>query len=225
MIWLLKVLVGSRAHGLHTETSDYDYRGVFAWPTSAIVGMGLKQRETFWVEGDKDENGKLDDTAWELGHFCHLATQCNPIILEVFAAPRVEFDRDGYGESLRALFPYVWEPKRVRDAFIGYGINQLKKLLDDKDGRPNKYAVAYLRVLYQGYHLLTHGVLPVDLREHPLVYTVLKRWRAGEFTKGEVVDECLNWRILVEEAAAECKQVPDHSKVSEFLVHFRKEHW
>jgi predicted nucleotidyltransferase len=30
---ILKVLVGSRAHDLYTEDSDYDYRGVFIYPT------------------------------------------------------------------------------------------------------------------------------------------------------------------------------------------------
>lgn len=31
---VLKVLVGSRAHGLHNQDSDFDYRGVYVAPTS-----------------------------------------------------------------------------------------------------------------------------------------------------------------------------------------------
>lgn len=52
---ILKALVGSRAHGLHTETSDYDYRGVHVLPTRDILSLGFKYSGTSWLEGDVDE--------------------------------------------------------------------------------------------------------------------------------------------------------------------------
>lgn len=219
---ILKVLVGSRAHGLAGPDSDYDYRGVFVRPTSEILALGAKAANVSWVEADKQAGEKIDDTSWEIGHYLHLATHCNPTVLEVLAAP-VEFAAED-GDRLRALLPKVWHPKGVRDAFVGYGLNQRKKFLEDKDVRPAKYAVAYLRVLYQAWALLGFGGLVVDFRETP-VFDTLKKWRAGDYTKGEVIDRTLYWQSRVEEAYRRCKQVPDLGPVNDFLLDVRRRCW
>lgn len=125
---ILKVLVGSQAHGLAGPDSDYDYRGVFVVPTDKILSIGTgKIKNTHWIEDD------VDDTSWELGHFLHMATKCNPTVLEAFLAPVAESTEDG--EMVIELFDAVWNAKGVRDAFIGYGLNQRKKFLEDKDER------------------------------------------------------------------------------------------
>ena len=59
---LLKVIVGSRAHGLAGPESDYDYRGVFLHPTSHILSIGAKPKQTDWVEGVPLPAG-VEDTA------------------------------------------------------------------------------------------------------------------------------------------------------------------
>src|SRR3990167_7324772 len=117
MKMILRVLVGSRAHGLAGPDSDYDYRGVFVRPTSELLSIGAKPYLTQWTEADKAKGEKLDDTAWEVGHFLQLATHCNPTILEVLAAPRVDEGSDwsSWGTDLRGLFPYIWNPCGVRD--------------------------------------------------------------------------------------------------------------
>lgn len=219
---ILKVLVGSRAHGLAGPDSDYDYRGVFVRPTSEILALGAKGSNTQWNEADKQAGEKADDTSWELGHFLHLATHCNPTILEVFAGPVVETTPDG--DALRELLPAVWHPKGVRDAFVGYGLNQRKKFLEDKDTRPAKYASAYLRVLYQAWVLLRFGSLITDFRETP-VFSTLKKWRDNDYTKGEVIDLCLSWQQNVELAYAACKQQPDLARVNAFLLDVRRRCW
>lgn len=224
---ILTVLVGSRAHGLAREDSDYDYRGVFVARTRDLLRLVPDARATRWVEADKAAGEKADDTAWELGHFLRLAAHCNPTILEVFAAPIAEgFPLADDGPTLRRLFPYVWNPRAVRDAFVGYGLNQRKKFLDDKDKRAAKYACAYLRVLWQGYHLLSSDVLRVNVREHDvLTAAILHKWRDGDFTPGEVVDTCESWRENVERAAAECRHEPDLARVDEFLLDVRRRYW
>lgn len=217
---ILKVLVGSRAHGLADETSDYDYRGVFVLPTSAILSLEIGQQKpttTTWIEG-----GTEDVTAWEIGHYLRLAMNCNPSILEVLAAPVVEADETG--RELQALFPYMWSPRQVRDAFVGYGLNQRKKFLDDKDKRSSKYAVAYLRTLYQATMLLGSGELPVAM-QGTVVYNTLKAWRSGEFTSGSVIDTCLRWQECVEKAAAICAHKPEPEKLNEFLLRVRRKNW
>lgn len=230
MIWILKTLVGSRAHGLHTEESDYDYRGIFVQPTSEILSLRGTVQQTHWVEGRKPEEAgtKLDDTAWEIGHFLKLATQCNPTILEVFAAPLAE---DGGttadGIALRDLLGAVWEPKRVRDAFVGYGLNQRKKMLEDKDKRWQKYATAYLRTLIQAERLLTHGVMMVDFSRHE-EYQTLLAFRNGLASIGQVVDKCKLWEVRVEAAMGSTtaqRQRPEPDAIDAFLLDIRKRYW
>ena len=81
---ILKVLVGSRAHKLDDKDSDYDYRSVYVTPTSNILSLNAKYSKTNWIEGN------IDNTSYEIGHFLHLATKCNPTIMEVFKTPIVD---------------------------------------------------------------------------------------------------------------------------------------
>ena len=218
---ILRVLVGSRAHGLHDESSDYDYRGVFVEPTSEILKLGSRTRTTSWIE--HGDTGLTDDTAWEVAHFLHLATKCNPSILEVFAAPVIEANH--WGRELQELLPYVWNPKAVRDAFIGYGLNQRKKMLEDKDTRPAKYAYSYIRVLASGMSLLTTGAVLVDMRGHE-VFETLQRFKTWDgVSKGEVIDVAERWQQRIGEAAADCQHVPDLDYVNDYLLRLRQEYW
>ena len=47
---ILKVIVGSHAHGLATSKSDFDYRGVFVVPTVDLLKIGPKTKETRWIK-------------------------------------------------------------------------------------------------------------------------------------------------------------------------------
>ena len=211
---LLKVLVGSRAHGLHNEDSDYDYRGVFLVPTAKLLSLYPDTKNVQWIEGD------IDNTSWELGHFLHMATKCNPTILECFAAPVHEATKEGM--ALRDLFPHVWNSTGVMNAFIGYGLNQRKKFLDSKDGRPAKFAVAYARSLYMAEQLLLTGELIIDMTSTKL-FSTLVRWKGGVYTMGEVIDVCADLEAKVKLAHS---QNPDKQTnleaVNDYLYRVRK---
>lgn len=230
---ILKVTVGSQAHGLATPESDFDYRGVFIVPTSEILKLGGSPKTTHWIEGNDD------DTSWELGHFLNLAIHCNPTILETFLAPMVYsdlksgdlvkdiYDNDTanrYAYELRDLFSFIWNSKDVCNAFVGYGVNQRKKMLEDKDARPHKYAAAYLRVLYNAYELLTTSTFTIRIIDTPVGETV-KRFKEGNFQKGEVIDVCEHWQKEVEKIAKENPRDADLEPVNEFLLKVRKENW
>jgi hypothetical protein len=214
---ILKVLVGSRAHGLHSEDSDYDYRSVYVLPTSDILSIGYKYKGNDWLEGETEDN-----TSYEIGHFLSLAVQCNPTILEIFRAPVITSNQDG--DNLRDLFPCIWSPKKCFDAFVGYGLNQRKKFLDRKDNRQNKYAVAYIRVLWQLIKLLKTNELSVAI-DNIDIKELLLRWKHGDYTMGDVIN-CSE--TAIEEAKKlleDCKHVPDLTKVNQFLVSIRKQYW
>lgn len=211
---ILTVLVGSRAHGLNDDDSDYDWRGVFVTPTRDLFQVFPENKQTSW------EEGREDNTKWEVQKFLQLATKCNPTILEVFAAPQKPGTETEWGMKLRQLFPFVWHPKLVRDAFIGYGLNQRKKFFDDKDGRANKFATAYARTLVQAQELLTTGELLVDVSGHP-AFDTIRRFRRGEYKPGDVIDFCLGYQQRVEQAATACTHQPDLAKVDQYLCDLR----
>lgn len=214
---LLKVIVGSQAHGLATADSDFDYRGVFAVPTSQMLKIGADIKNSTWIEG------KEDDTAWEVSKFLLMAAKSNPTVLETFLAPISTIQDEG--SLLRDLFPHVWNSNDVMNAFIGYGHNQRKKFLDNQDNRAPKFACAYLRVLYNGWQLLSTGTFSVSLIGSP-VFDACKRFKAGQYKMGEVIDICSHWENKVREAYL---QNPDKKTniepVNEFLLDLRKNYW
>uniref|UniRef100_A0A6M3LGL0 Putative nucleotidyltransferase n=2 Tax=viral metagenome TaxID=1070528 RepID=A0A6M3LGL0_9ZZZZ len=216
---ILKVLVGSHAHGLADETSDKDYRAVYVLPTSKILSLNYKYKGNDWVEGDED------NTAYEIEHFLNLAIRCNPSILEVFKAPIVEplnADELTDGVLLRQLFPYVWNPNDAFNAFLRYGFNQRKKMLDNKDRRPHKFAVAYIRTLINLIDLLEHEdfSLEVDFMKEDLL-----RIKRGMYRKGEVIDITERLAIMAKDRLEKCKHEPNIEKVNKFLVDIRKRYW
>lgn len=235
---ILKVIVGSQAHGLATPESDFDYRGVFVVPTSEILSLGGHKTNTSWIEG------RDDDTSWEIGHFLNLATHCNPTILETFLAPRADkvltddvsdsfvyeyvlLNNKAYdfGTELRALFPHIWNSTDVMNAFVGYSHNQKKKMLDDKDGRRSKYAAAYLRVLYNAWELLSTGTFTIRIADTPVGETV-RRFKEGKFTNGEAIDICDGWQKFIEDVYAKSdKKETNMDEVNKFLLKVRKEYW
>lgn len=219
---ILSVIVGSVAHGLNTEKSDTDYRGVYVLPTSEILKIGSNIDQTSWVEG------RVDDVQWELGKFLFLATKCNPTILETFLSPTVNnanLDFVGWGTELRSLFPYVWNSDGVKNAFIGYGLNQRKKFFDNQDNRAPKYATAYLRTLYNAQELLSTGTFTVNVGDSEIGPT-LKRFKAGEYEVGEVIQACFDMetRVLKAYKANPNKQT-NMEPINEFLLKVRKGIW
>lgn len=221
---ILRVLVGSRAHGIHTEASDYDWRGVFVTPTSEILKIGAPPQQTSWIEG------KEDDTSFEIGKFLLMATKCNPTVLEMFKAPIQggyisNLDHRQFGYDLQALFPYVWNSVDVKNAFVGYGLNQRKKFLENKDVRPQKYAVAYLRTLYMAVQLLESGTFDIDTTQWP-IFNKLKAWKNKDYRVGDVIETTREWELKVQEAFDKNPdKKTDLDKVNEYLLHIRKEFW
>jgi predicted nucleotidyltransferase len=210
---ILKVLVGSQAHGLAGPDSDADYRGVFVTPTDWLFRLDFKYKGSRWTEGQEDE------TYWEVGRFLSLATHGHPLVLETFLAPVVT--ADSWGRELLTLFPSVWTPQTAYEAFVSYALNQRKKFLEKKDARPGKYALAHLRVLFNLCELLETGTFTVRTADTSLGET-LRQVKADALTAGQVVDA---GERLIQDAAghlARCTHRQDLDKVNAFLLQLRK---
>lgn len=209
---ILKTLVGSYAHGLEAPESDRDFRSVVVMPTADMFRLGFKYDGMRLVEGQEDE------TTWEVGRFLWLAVQCHPLVLETFLAPVVSMD--DWGAELRRLFPDVWSARRAFDAFVGYAVNQRKKLLEKKDGRPDKYAAAYLRVLHNLRELLEQGTFTVRIADTPAGETI-SRIKQGRLRPGEVIDL---GEAMIDEAARrleQCRHDAHPERLDDFLIRLR----
>ena len=209
---ILKVLVGSHAHGLASEESDRDYRRVYVIPTEDMFQLGFKYPATQWTKGDGDE------TAWEIGQFLLLATQGHPLILETLLAPVITADE--WGEQLRLLLPAMWSPQKAFEAFTNYANNQRTKFLDKKDGRPAKYAAAYIRVLYNLCELLASGSFQIRVEVSP-AGEQLAHIKNGQYRLGEVMDWGEELTQRAQQLTAACRNESDLPGINAFLVGIR----
>ena len=210
---ILKVLIGSQAHGLAGPESDADYRSVFVIPTEQMFQLGFKSPGTRMAKGLEDE------TSWEVAPFLTLATNCHPLMLETLVAPIVA--ADPWGEELRELLPALWSPHRAYEAYLGYASNQRRKFLDKKDGRPAKYAVAYLRTLYNLCELLEFGTVTLRVVETPIGRT-LADINGGVIRTGEVIDLADYWTEECTKQLAACRHEPNPKAVDGYLIRLRR---
>jgi predicted nucleotidyltransferase len=129
------------------------------------------------------------------------------------------------GNSMRGLFPYIWNTNDVCNAFIGYGKNQQKKFLDGKDKRKDKYAVAYLRTLIQCSELIQSGTFTIDFSNHS-EYRTLMDWKQGNYEIGEVINKCYDYIKLIDRLRNDvANKDTDLDAVNEFLLQVRKANW
>ncbi|WP_245971437.1 DNA polymerase beta superfamily protein [Sphingobacterium puteale] len=77
---LFEAVVGSRAYGLATASSDTDIRGVFYLPVEDYLGGQYIAQVA---------NASNDEVYYELGRFVELLSKSNPNILELLASPAI----------------------------------------------------------------------------------------------------------------------------------------
>ena len=210
---ILKVLVGSHAHGLAIQDSDHDYRSVFVIPTEDMFKLGFKQPTAQWSKGPTDE------TAWEVGAFLTLATQSHPLVLETFLAPVQQTDT--WGQRLRSLFSDVWSSEKAFESFVNYAKNQRQKFLEKKDGRPEKYAAAYLRVLQNLCDLLETGTFTIHIIQTELGKKIFDI-KQGKYSTGEVIDIGETLLFTAQKLRATSSHTENLTHINSFLIDVRR---
>ncbi|MYW69599.1 nucleotidyltransferase [Streptomyces sp. SID8379] len=207
-------VMGSRAFGLATETSDTDRRGVYLAPTPLFWGF---TKPPTHVEGPADEQ-----FSWELERFCALALRANPNILECLHSPLVEHVTP-LGEELRSLRG-AFLSRQAHETFTRYAAGQHKKLEADVrvHGAPRwKHAMHLLRLLMSCRDLLRTGELTIDVGEARDSLLAVKR---GEVPWPEV-DRRMT--LLAEEAEKALLHTPlpaepDRDRIESFLITARR---
>jgi predicted nucleotidyltransferase len=167
---LTEVLVGSRLHGLDTPTSDYDYR---TYELQEKISPFQTLKNTSWIEGDQD------NTSYELANFCKEAVKGNASILEVFFSDQITKTSDA-ADHMRENWQKFMDTRQFILASRGYAHNQWNKFYNFESAgvkgqeRTAKFAVAFLRVMWQCEQFLLTGQFKCSVRESDL-YGLLKR--------------------------------------------------
>lgn len=163
---ILLGVTGSQAHGLAGPDSDIDMRGVFIYPTEAILGLSR------FCGKDVSTSAVEDVVLYEVGKFINLALEANPSILELLFLP--EYGCLTEEGKLLVVKREAFLSQRVRKTFGGYATAQYRRLVQrERDGmvgfgpktskRREKHARHLVRLLLQGQQLLEKGTLTVKL--------------------------------------------------------------
>ncbi|MFZ3469361.1 DNA polymerase beta superfamily protein [Streptomyces sp. 4.24] len=202
-------VMGSRAFGLATETSDTDRRGVYLAPTPLFWGF---QKPPTHVDGPREEQ-----FSWELERFCELALRANPNILECLHSPVVEH-LTPVGEELLSLRG-AFLSRLAHTTFSRYAVSQRGKLLGDlrNHGAPRwKHAMHLLRLLLSCRDLLRTGHLAIDAGPYRDRLLAVRR---GELTWDEV--DAWMTRLVTESESAltttPLPESPDLPRIEDFL--------
>ena len=211
-----RVMVGSRAFGLSTESSDEDRRGVFLPPAEWNWSLTKPPEQVdFKTEG-------IEEVDWEIEKFVRLALQANPNILETLWSPAVLF-ADETGEGLRALRG-AFLSRHLYKTYSGYVLSQfrlMKKGYDETGAFRPKHAMHLIRLLHSGIHALTDGEIRVDVAEHR---GELLDIRAGKYGFEEVRTRALELDRRFREAFTRTAlpERPDTDRVNRFLIAARR---
>jgi hypothetical protein len=183
---LYQVLSGSHATGLVTETSDFDWRGVYQAPTEAFLGL-TQPKETIEIEPD--------GAYWELGHFARLCLRGNPNIMELLWID--ERATSPVMEEIRAMRTSFFTTSMIA-AYLGWVTKERRILANPEyeDKLTGKRGSHLVRLLLGLQVALTNGTLPVALvGEDRDVCMAIKRGRKSKtvvlFTIDILKERCI----------------------------------
>ncbi|ADV68903.1 nucleotidyltransferase domain-containing protein [Deinococcus maricopensis] len=150
-------VVGSRAFGLDTESSDTDLRGFYLPPA----------RDHWSLRGVPEQLEWGEEAYWEIGKFLTLGLKGNPNILECLYTPLVTHATPLARELLDLRGAFL--STNVYDTYNGYVLSQFAKLEADwrTVGAPRpKHAMHLIRLLLSGIAVLEGGEVMVHVGAH-----------------------------------------------------------
>ncbi len=212
---IFRVIVGSRAFGLDTESSDTDRRGIYLPPAELHWGL--------YEIPEQIENKDNEECYWELRKFLILALKANPNILECLYSPLIETITPLAQELLGMR--EIFLSKLVYQTYNGYVMSQFKKLEQDLRAHGEirwKHAMHLIRLLMSGVTVLKEGFVPVRIDAHREELLAIKR---GEVKWEEITARRLALHQEFDAALAKTKlpERPDDEKANAFLIRARRE--
>lgn len=209
---------GSRSHNTHHDNSDWDFSGVFIYPTRSLLGLDR-------LDDNYCSQEKPDCQFHEVGKFANLLIEGNPSILEMLWTDRMTFAEEDWNTLVHNRRRFL--SKRAVAQYLGYAEGQLKRIKSGRalhtsgGGYSEKWAYHLLRVLGDSARIIAYGE-PVVWKEGP-ERDFLMSVRRNEIGCEQVI-EIADSKILDQRAALEKSGLPDNpdkSWLNEWLVDLR----
>lgn len=207
---ILRGVVGSTAHGLHTDdgVDDRDEMGVCIEPLANMMGQSQFEQVIYRTAAEREgkhdapsKAGDLDLVVYSLQKWTRLALHGNPTVLMLlFLPPELCTVRVSIGAGLQELAPH-FASREAGQRFLGYLTAQKQRLLGERGGkdvrRPvlvekygydTKYAMHMVRLGYQGLEFLKTGRLTLPMPEPERAW--IRSIRVGQVSQQEVMTRC-----------------------------------
>ncbi|MEU6158623.1 nucleotidyltransferase domain-containing protein [Streptomyces sp. NPDC047130] len=216
---LLSGIVGSTAYGLAHAGSDVDRLGLFAAPTVELHGLRRPKESHVTTAPDR--------TLHEAAKWCRLALSCNPTATELVWLPDELYEvRTPLGDELMAVRTSFLSAGRVRDAYLGYAVQQFRRLQGRGEGedapgrraRTAKHARHLKRLCAQGLELYTTGRLTLRVDDPQEFHDFGERVAADPTAAQPLLDR---YRAAFEEARTALPDAPDEGPAEAWLHRVR----
>jgi predicted nucleotidyltransferase len=216
---LLSGIVGSTAYGLAHAGSDVDRLGLFAVPTVELHGLHRPKESHVTTAPDR--------TLHEAAKWCRLALSCNPTAMELVWLPDELYEvRTPLGDELIAVREAFLSAGRVRDAYLGYAVQQFRRLERRGDGsfsadlrkRTAKHARHLKRLCAQGLELYTTGSLTLRVEDPQAFHDFGAQVAADPTTAAPLLH---HYETAFAEARTVLPEAPDEAPVEAWLHRVR----
>jgi uncharacterized protein len=216
---LLSGIVGSTAYGLAHPGSDVDRLGLFAVPTADLHGLRAPK--------ESHVTSKPDRTLHEAAKWCRLALAGNPTVMELVWLPVGLYEvLTPLGEELIGIRTSFLSAQRVRDAYLGYAVQQFRRLEARGDGsfsadtrkRTAKRARHLKRLCEQGLELYATGRLTIRVDRPEEYHAFGEQVAAGTGTGGPLLQR---YQTAFEETPTALPDRPDVATVEAWLRRVR----
>ena len=225
---LLLGVTGSTAYGLAHEGSDEDRLGLYAVPTTTVLGFGFdsKKASRVWTQPE-------DVQLHEIQKFLALMLQGNPTITELLFLDEYEFLDPAITELITERSRLLGA-HGIRNRYMGYAVSQAKRLqrregegkkgfASDLGHRTAKHGRHCFRLLIQAEQLLATGSLSVNVSDRRD-----ELFEIGSLAESDVdafVDRFEIEKDRVENLDSTLPDQPDVAWAESWLINFRNERW
>lgn len=211
---IFRCIVGSRAYGLDSESSDVDLRGVYLPPAERHWSLAGVPEQL--------ENDAAQECFWEVQKFLVLALKANPNVLECLYSPLIEHATPLMRELLAIRERFL--SKLIYQTYNGYVMSQFRKLESDLRNRGAvkwKHAMHLIRLLLSGITALRERRVPLRVDD--------QRDRLLAIKRGEIAwNDLDHWRLALHAefeaayAATTLADRPDYEAANAWLLRARR---